>query len=96
MAKALLEPIASGIWIAEGLDVCFHGFPYPTRMVIIRLSNGNLWIWSPVELSEGLRAELARLGPVRHLVSPNKLHHLFLSSWRDCFPQAQLWGPAFS
>jgi hypothetical protein len=94
MAKPLLQSIASGIWIAEGSDVSFHGFPYPTRMVIIKLSDGDLWVWSPVELSEVLRAELNCLGPVRHLVSPNKLHHLFLSSWRDCFPRSRLWGPA--
>ncbi|WP_271599481.1 MULTISPECIES: DUF4336 domain-containing protein [Bradyrhizobium] len=72
----------------------FHGFPYPTRMVIVRLSDGGIWAWSPIDLNDELRAELARLGPVCHLVSPNKLHHLFLSRWQESFPQANLWGPA--
>lgn len=40
-----------------------------------------------------MRAEVDRLGPVRHLVSPNKLHHLFLPEWKDAYPGAQLWGP---
>jgi hypothetical protein len=30
---------------------------------------------------------------VRHLVSPNKLHHLYLAEWKAAFPEAQLWGP---
>lgn len=90
----MLQSIAEKIWIAEGSDVSFHGFPYPTRMVIVRLTDGDLWVWSPIQLNEELRAELAGLGPVCHLVSPNKLHHLFLSRWQECFPQAHLWGPA--
>jgi hypothetical protein len=28
------------------------------------------------------------------LVSPNKIHHLFLGDWHSAFPDAQLWGPA--
>jgi len=89
----MLHSIADEIWITDGPDVSFHGFPYPTRMVIVRLSDSSLWVWSPIELSEELRTELASLGPVHHLVSPNKLHHLFLPQWQECFPQALLWGP---
>lgn len=90
----MLQLIGQGLWIAEGSDVSFHAFPYPTRMVVVRLSDGGLWAWSPIELDEELRGELACLGTVRHLVSPNKLHHLFLSRWQECFPRANLWGPA--
>ena len=28
-----------------------------------------------------------------HLVSPNKLHHLYLQDWKAAFPAARLWGP---
>jgi hypothetical protein len=31
---------------------------------------------------------------VRHLVSPNKLHHLFLGEWHARFRQAKIWGTA--
>ena len=31
---------------------------------------------------------------MQHLVSPNKLHHLFLPQWQECFPQARLLGPS--
>jgi len=50
-------------------------------------------VWSPVKLRPELRADLKTLGPVRHLVSPNKLHHLYLRDWQIAYPQAQLWGP---
>ena len=49
---------------------------------------------SPIALSSDLVSGLARIGPVAHLVSPNRLHHLFLHQWQDRYPQPQLWGLA--
>jgi hypothetical protein len=89
----VLEHIDDGLWLVEGGIVSFYGFPYPTRAVIARLANGDLWVWSPIELDEDLRAALDALGPVRHLVSPNKLHHLYLQDWKAAYPEAQIWGP---
>jgi hypothetical protein len=89
----MLEKVDEGLWLADGEIVNFFGAPYSTRSAIVRLGNGDLWIWSPVKLTPELRARLDRLGPVRHLVSPNKLHHLYLKEWHAAFPQALLWGP---
>lgn len=89
----MLEQAHEALWIAEGEIVRFYGSPYPTRSAIVRLANGDLWVWSPVKLTADFRAEVDRLGPVRHLVSPNKLHHLFLPEWKAAYPEAQLWGP---
>jgi hypothetical protein len=88
-----MELVDKDIWIAEGENVSFHGFAYSTRSVVVRLGDGGLWIWSPVALTPGLRRDVDALGPVRHLVSPNKLHYLYLRDWKAAYPQAQLWGP---
>jgi len=89
----MLDALGPNIWVAEGGIVDFYGFAYPTRMVVIRLENGYLWVWSPVGLTEALAESVNELGPVRHLVSPNKIHHLFLSDWQAVYPDAALWGP---
>jgi hypothetical protein len=89
----MLQQVQKTLWIAEGEIVRFYGAPYPTRSVIVRLGNGDLWIWSPVKLSAHLRSAVDQLGPVRHLVSPNKLHHLYLPEWKNAYPEASLWGP---
>ena len=73
-----LEPVADEIWLVDGDIVDFYGFPYPTRCAVVRLGNGDLWIWSPVALSDALKREIEALGRPRHLVSPNKIHHLYL------------------
>jgi len=89
----MLDQRHEALWIAEGEIVGFFGIAYPTRSVIVRLQSGELWVWSPVKLTADLRAEVDRLGRVGHLVSPNKLHHLYLAQWQAAFPEAQLWGP---
>ncbi|WP_199911758.1 DUF4336 domain-containing protein [Dongshaea marina] len=71
----------------------FYGFPYPTRMAIVRLADGGLWVWSPVALTDELACAVEALGPVNHIVSPNKIHHLFLKEWADRWPEARLYAP---
>jgi hypothetical protein len=61
-------------------------------MAVIRLSDGSLFVWSPVALSTALRAAVDALGPVRYLVSPNALHHLFLAEWTFAYPEARLYA----
>jgi hypothetical protein len=89
----ILEETGSSIWLAEGGIVSFYGAPYPIRSVIVRLGGGELWVWSPVALTPALRREVEALGSPVHLVSPNKLHHLYLKDWQAAYPEAKLWGP---
>lgn len=89
---ALLKPFGDVIWTADGASVSFLGFRYPTRMAVIRLADGGLFIWSPIVLTDILREEVCALGNVAALVSPNKLHHLYLGQWKEAFPKAQLWA----
>ena len=90
----MLERVDEAVWLLEGDIVSFYGFPYPTRSVIIRLTDSRLWVWSPVLLTKDLRRDVDGLGQVAHLVSPNKLHHLGLAAWSSVYPAAQLWGPS--
>jgi hypothetical protein len=89
----MLNPFGDEIWIADGPHVAVVGFHYPTRMAVIRLASGALVVWSPIELSDAIRAEVNALGPVRHIVAPNSLHHLYLPQWRAAYPAARLHAP---
>jgi hypothetical protein len=84
-----LKPIADEIWTYEGSTVSFYGFPFPTRMSVIRLPGKQLWIHSPEKLNRELLNELSALGEVAYLISPNKLHHLFLAQWLEAYPAAR-------
>ena len=91
---AMLMSLGRDLWTVDGGIVSFFGVAYPTRMVVVRLEGGGLWVWSPVKLTSALKDHVSELGAVRHLVSPNKLHHLFLGEWQAAFPEARLWGTA--
>lgn len=86
----MLQPFAPELWIADGAVADVAGFRYPTRMAVIRLADGGLALWSPTQMTEGLRAAVTALGPVRHLIAPNSLHHLYLAPWKAAFPDAVL------
>ena len=89
----MLEQFGPSLYVAEGPIVSFFGFPYPTRMAVARLADGNVWVWSPVALTPELADAVNAIGPVRHIVSPNKLHHLFLHEWVEHWPDARLYAP---
>lgn len=84
-----LQQVAEALWIYEGSTVSFYGFPFPTRMSLIRLPGDRLWIHSPEKLNDDLKEELSALGQVTYLISPNKLHHLFLDMWLEAYPGAR-------
>lgn len=90
----MLREFGRSLYLADGPTVSFMGaFPYPTRMAVARLSDGSAWVWSPIELTDALAEAVERVGPVRHIVSPNKIHHLFLPAWVDRWPDAKLHEP---
>ncbi|MDH7798502.1 MULTISPECIES: DUF4336 domain-containing protein [unclassified Beijerinckia] len=89
----MLKEFGSDIWIADGSDVVAAlGFHYPTRMAVIRLSSGDLFIWSPTALTDDLCAKVEALGKVRHLIAPNSLHHVFIADWQQAYPDARVYA----
>ena len=89
----MLEEFGPSLYVADGPTVSFLSFPYPTRMAAARLVDGSVWVWSPIALTLELERAVDSIGPVRHIVSPNKIHHLFLKEWSERWPDAQLYAP---
>lgn len=87
-----LKPVAGDIWIVDGPPVTFFGAPFPTRMTVVRLADGGLWIHSPIAWRDELAETLGRLGPVRHLIAPNWIHYLHIATWKGQFPEALSWA----
>jgi hypothetical protein len=87
-----LKPVGENLRVADGpiARMAYLGtsIPFPTRMVVVRLANGGLFLWSPTEPDEDLRSEIDALGPVCHLVSPNKIHYAHVAPWKRAYPGA--------
>ena len=90
------KPVHRDVWIVDGplmeLRTAWGAVPFTTRAVVVRLPDGGLWVWSPVAFSEETRLNLAPLGAVRHLVSPNKIHYAHVQAWKATYPAAVAWA----
>jgi hypothetical protein len=88
---SMLLPVAQDIW-----HLPYHftalGIRISSRMTVVRLGDGKLWLHSPVPISPQVRAQLDGLGEVAFIVAPNKTHHLFAGDCKEAFPQAMLFG----
>lgn len=60
-----------------------------TRMTVVRLRDGSLWVHSPIMPTSDLIKELAELGQVRWVVAPNRSHHLFFLPFLAAHPSAE-------
>lgn len=94
--QSTLRSVAEGIWWVDGpivhMKLGLVSLPFPTRMVVIRLASGGLWLWSPTAPTPQLCAELDALGPVEHLVSPNRFHYAGIPAWKQLYPRATAWA----
>ncbi len=92
-----LKPFADSVWIVDGPEIRMNYFgirlPFPTRMTVVRLPDGTLWVHSPIAWDDALGEAVAALGPVAHLVAPNTLHYWYLPEWQERFPEARSYGP---
>jgi len=66
--------------------------PFTTRMTVARLPGGSLWLHSPTELTEELAAEIDALGPVGHIVAPNRIHYWWVGDWKSRYPRARTYA----
>ncbi len=89
----MLQNLAPDLWILDHPQRLPGGLRMSTRMTIVRLPGGDLWLHSAVPLSDADAAAIDALGPVRHIVAPNLLHHLYLAPARARWPAARVWAP---
>jgi hypothetical protein len=88
----LVYELAPDLHVEEA-TVRFCGFRIQTRMAVVVLPGARLLLYSPVWLTPQLGAELARLGEVAYVLSPNKIHNLTLAAYAEAYPQAQIHAP---
>lgn len=83
-----LKVVAPDIWIVDGSWIKFYGIPFPTRMTIVRLSSGDVWVHSPIKINDELAKTISALGPVRYIIAPNWIHYAWVPEWQTHFPDA--------
>jgi Domain of unknown function (DUF4336) len=80
--------VPNSVWYAQQ-PLKFGPISITTRMTVVRLRDGSLWVHSPISPSPDLIEELQKLGTVRYVLAPNKSHHLFFLAFLSAHPGAQ-------
>jgi hypothetical protein len=87
-----LKRVCEDVWIVDGPTIRFGmpwpKMPFPTRMTVIRLAGGGLFVHSPTPLAPSLRAEIAEVGRPRWIVGPNRIHYWWIPEWKAAFADA--------
>lgn len=104
MAATLYEPINvykpldADVGIVDGPFEYFTvggvemPMPFSTRMTVVRLANGDLFLHSPIAFNDSLADELLAMGDIRYLISPNQWHYAHIGEWQRAFPNATAWA----
>lgn len=90
-----LKRVAEDLWIVDGPLIRFgmplFKMPFPTRMTILRLTGGDLFIHSPTLLTPDLVAEVEAIGRPRWIIGPNRIHYSWIPQWKAAFPDAAIY-----
>ena len=85
--------LAPNLWIFDQDDFNAGAGKVGTRMTVIRLADGGLFLHSPTKLDDETRRGLDAIGEVRAVVAPSRAHHLFVAEYVKAWPSAKLYGP---
>jgi hypothetical protein len=88
-----LRPFGENIWTADGPLVRDMRIWFTTRMTVVKLASGSMWLESPIPVSDDTLKSITDMGPVRYLVANTARHVWRLDAAHTLFPDAQLWVP---
>lgn len=89
-----MKTVTDDVWIVDGPIIRFGApwpkMPFPTRMTVIRIGSGDLFIHSPTALTSGLADEIQSVGRPRWIVGPNRIHYWWVPDWHTTYPDAEV------
>ena len=91
MLENILTSISHNVWTID-CPQKFLGMEIGTRMTIIRLKSGELFLHSPIHLTNDIPKKLNTLGKVTYVIAPNKFHHLYIGEYYTAFPNAEMYA----
>lgn len=83
----MLDRFTDDVW-TTARSQRFWGLETGTRMTVVRLSDGGLFVHCPVALDPATKHDVDALGPVRAVVASSLYHHLYVGDWQAAYPAA--------
>jgi len=94
----MLEPLLvhSGQWVAKDVWIFSKPFarfgfiPVGGRSTAIKLPDGGVWVLASTPLNDETKKKINELGPVKYIIGPDAVHHLYLGEFKKEYPDAKL------
>ena len=81
----MIKEFADNLWVAEDEKFTVGGLQIGSRMTIVRLINGDLFVHSPIALSRTIKDSIDSIGKPKFIIAPNTMHHLFFKQfYNEC------------
>lgn len=88
MSYSLTEYVAEKIYIVE-YPIHYGGIDLFSRMTLVRLGDGKLWVHSPCKVDAQLKSAIDQLGEVAYILAPGNFHHLHIPDFQRQYPNAE-------
>jgi len=70
----------------------FNHFKVGGRGTLVRLQSGGVAVFSPVALTDEVKATVSSLGELKYIAALDIEHHIFLGQWHEAYPAAKVIG----
>ena len=87
----MIKEFAENLCLVEDEKFSVGGLQIGSRMTIVRMNDGNLFVHSPIALSKTINDSIDSIGKPRFIIAPNTMHHLFLKQFYDQYSDAELY-----
>ena len=87
----MIKEFAENLWVVEDEKFSVGVLQIGSRMTIIRLKDGELFVHSPIALSKTIRDSIDIIGKPKFIIAPNTMHHLFLKQFYDQYRETEIY-----
>lgn len=88
MIFELEEYVQDSVFLVE-YPIRFGGLDLFSRMTIVKLPDGKLWLHSPCQIGPQLKSAIDSLGDVAYIIAPGNFHHLYAADVQAQYPDAE-------
>ncbi|KDR68422.1 hypothetical protein GALMADRAFT_257141 [Galerina marginata CBS 339.88] len=93
MSETVIREVTNGVWTFSKPFARFGVWPMGGRSTAVKLQGGGVWVLASTPLDTETKAKLEELGTVKYIVGADAVHHLFLSDYKNAYPEAKLIAP---
>jgi len=91
-SEVVIREVTKGVWTFSKPFARFGWMPIGGRSTAVQLSSGDVWVLVSTPLTTETKETIDKIGPVKYIVAPDAVHHLYLGEFRKSYPTAKVIG----